>query len=188
MQRRVADVPDKWTVSADGWTLYDWDGIAGYGHDGAAIGQYGYLRVVPQAGVAVALLTNGGGARELYAALFRELLGDLVGVRMPDAFEPPAQAPVVDFSRYVGTYKRAGVVITVTERDGAPHLVYEFVDGMKDFSSPLDVELYAVTESVFAGTGAGPSFSEGYMPVVFSTLGDGTECCYIGMRAAPKVA
>ncbi|MEU5306799.1 serine hydrolase domain-containing protein [Streptomyces noursei] len=192
MQRRVADVPDKWTVSADGWglgwTLYDWDGIAGYGHDGAAIGQYGYLRVVPHAGVAVALLTNGGGARELYAALFRELLDDLAGVRMPDAFEPPAHAPAVDFSRYVGTYKRAGVVITVTEREGAPHLVYEFVDGMKNFSPPLDVDLYAVTESVFAGTGAGPSFSEGYMPVVFSTLADGTECCYIGMRAAPKVA
>ncbi|MEV0113468.1 serine hydrolase domain-containing protein [Streptomyces sp. NPDC050844] len=192
MQRRVVDVPDKWTVSADGWglgwTLYDWDGIAGYGHDGAAIGQYGYLRVVPHAGVVVSLLTNGGGARELYAALFRELLGDLAGVRMPDAFEPPAQAPEVDFSRYVGTYKRAGVVITVDERDGAPHLVYEFVDGMKDFSPPLDVELYAVTESVFAGTGAGPSFSEGYMPVVFSTLSDGTECCYIGMRAAPKVS
>ncbi|MFD6437482.1 serine hydrolase domain-containing protein [Streptomyces venezuelae] len=192
MQRRVADVPDKWTVSADGWglgwTLYDWDGIAGYGHDGASIGQYGYLRVVPQAGVAVALLTNGGGARELYAALFRELLGELAGVRMPAAFEPPAQAPEVDFSRYVGTYARAGVVITVSERDGAPHLVYEFVDGMKDFSPPLDVDLYAVTESAFAGTGAGPSFSEGYMPVVFSTLSDGTECCCIGMRVAPKVA
>ncbi|WP_409234950.1 serine hydrolase domain-containing protein [Streptomyces sp. PA5.6] len=192
MQRRVADVPDKWTVSADGWglgwTLYDWDGIAGYGHDGASIGQYGYLRVVPQAGVAVALLTNGGGARELYAALFRELLGELADVRMPAAFEPPAHAPEVDFSRYVGTYARAGVVITVSERDGAPHLVYEFVDGMADFSPPLEVDLYAVTESAFAGTGAGPSFSEGYMPVVFSTLSDGTECCCIGMRVAPKVA
>ncbi|MEV0317381.1 serine hydrolase domain-containing protein [Streptomyces sp. NPDC050658] len=192
MQRRVVDVPDKWTVSADGWglgwTLYDWDGIAGYGHDGAAIGQYGYLRVVPHAGVAVVLLTNGGGARELYGSLFRELLAELAGVRMPDAFEPPANPPAVDFSRYVGTYKRAGVVITVDEREGAPHLSYEFVDGMKDFSPTLDVDLYAVTETAFAGTGAGPSFSEGYMPVVFTTLADGTECCYIGMRAAPKVA
>ncbi|MFF4855040.1 serine hydrolase domain-containing protein [Streptomyces rubiginosohelvolus] len=52
-----------------GWTLYDWDGVQGFGHDGASIGQYGYLRVVPSAGVAVVLLTNGGGSRELYAAL-----------------------------------------------------------------------------------------------------------------------
>ncbi|MEU7578476.1 serine hydrolase domain-containing protein [Streptomyces sp. NPDC041068] len=192
MQRRVADVPDKWSVSADGWglgwTLYDWNGVMGYGHDGAAIGQYGYLRIVPSAGVAVVLLTNGGGARELYAGLFRELLADLADVTMPDAFEPPAQAPEVDFSKYVGTYERAGVVITVSERDGRPHLVYEFVDGMKDFSPPLDVELYAVTETAFAGTGAGPSFSEGYMPVVFDTLADGTQYCYIGMRVAPKVS
>lgn len=54
MQRSVVDSPDKWTVSADGWglgrTLYDWDGVRGYGHDGASIGQYGYLRVVPSAG------------------------------------------------------------------------------------------------------------------------------------------
>ncbi|MGW2226676.1 serine hydrolase domain-containing protein [Streptomyces formicae] len=191
MRRRVVDVPDKWTVSSDGWglgwTLYDWDGVTGYGHDGAAIGQYGYLRVVPHAGVAVVLLTNGGGARELYGALFRELLAAFAGVRMPDAFEPPAQAPAVDFSRHVGRYERAGVVITVSERDGSPHLVYEFVDGMKDFSPALEVDLHPVTQSVYAGTGAGPSFSEGYMPVVFATLSDGTECCYIGMRVAPKV-
>ncbi|WP_283136054.1 hypothetical protein [Rhizohabitans arisaemae] len=45
-----------------------------------------------------------------------------------------------------------------------------------------------MSDTVFAGTGAGPSFSEDYMPVVFSTLADGTGCCYIGMRAAPKVA
>ncbi|MFD8934316.1 serine hydrolase domain-containing protein [Streptomyces sp. NPDC059578] len=192
MQRRVVDSPDRWSVSADGWglgwTLYDWDGVQGYGHDGASIGQYGYLRVVPSAGVAVVLLTNGGGARELYAALYRELLAELAGVTMPDAFAPPAAPPVVDFAPLVGTYRREGVVITVTERDGAGHLVYEFVDGMKDFSEPLEIDLVPVTETVFAGTGVGAAFSEGYMPVTFSTLLDGTGCVYIGMRCGPKVA
>ncbi|UNO41131.1 serine hydrolase domain-containing protein [Streptomyces sp. MST-110588] len=192
MQRREVDVPDKWTVSADGWglgwTLYDWFGTPGFGHDGASIGQYAYLRVVPGAGVAIALLTNGGGARQVYAALLRELLAELAGVRMPDAFAPAAQPPAVNLAALLGTYKRAGVVITVSERDGAPHLRYEFVDGMKDFSPALEIDLLPVTETVFAGTGAGPSFSEDWMPVVFSTLSDGTECVYIGMRAAPKVA
>ncbi|MEU2869634.1 serine hydrolase domain-containing protein [Streptomyces olivoreticuli] len=190
MQRREIDVPDKWTVSADGWglgwTLYDWDGIAGFGHDGASIGQYAYLRVVPEAGVAVALLTNGGAARKLYGTLLRELLAELAGVRMPEGLAPAAQPPVVDMAPLVGTYKREGVVITVSERDGAPHMVYEFVDGMKDFSPPLDIDLVPVSGTVFAGTGAGPSFSEDWMPVVFSTLADGTGCVYVGMRAAPK--
>ncbi|WP_327658070.1 serine hydrolase domain-containing protein [Streptomyces sp. NBC_00483] len=191
MQQRVVESPDKWTVSADGWglgwTLYDWDGVQGYGHDGASIGQYGYLRVVPTAGVAVALLTNGGGARELYAALYRELLADLADVTMPEPFAPPAEPPVVDLAPLLGTYRREGVVITVTERDGAGHAVYEFVDGMKDFSEPLEIDLLPVTESVFAGTGVGAAFSEDYMPVVFSTLQDGTGCVYIGMRCGPKV-
>ncbi|MFJ8469850.1 serine hydrolase domain-containing protein [Streptomyces swartbergensis] len=192
MQRRVVDSPDKWSVSADGWglgwTLYDWNGIQGYGHDGASIGQYGYLRVVPSAGLAIALLTNGGGARELYAELYRELLAELAGVTMPDTFAPPAEPPVVDFAPLVGTYRREGVIITVTERDGAGRMVYEFVDGMKDFSEPLEIELVPVTERVFAGTGVGAAFSEGYMPVIFSELLDGTGCVYIGMRCGPKVA
>jgi CubicO group peptidase (beta-lactamase class C family) len=192
MQRRVIDVPDKWTVSADGWglgwTLYDWDGVPGFGHDGASIGQYGYLRVVPGAGVAVALLTNGGGARQLYATLLRELLGELAGVRMPDPFGPAPQPPAVDITPFTGTYRREGVVITVGEHDGEPRLRYEFVDGMKDLSPPLDLDLVPVSETVFAASGAGPSFSEDWMPVVFSTLADGTGCVYIGMRAAPKTA
>ncbi|MFK8843772.1 serine hydrolase domain-containing protein [Streptomyces sp. Ac-502] len=192
MQRRAVDCPDKWTVSSDGWglgwTLYDWNGVAGYGHDGASIGQYGYLRVVPSAGVAVALLTNGGGAREVYAALYRELLAELAGVTMPEPFGPPARPPAVDFAPLVGTYRREGVVITVTERDGAGHARYAFVDGMKDFSEPLEIDLLPVTETVFAGTGVGAAFSEDYMPVVFSTLPDGTGCVYIGMRCGPKVA
>ncbi|WP_370530421.1 serine hydrolase [Streptomyces sp. WP-1] len=143
MQRRVVDCPDKWTVSSDGWglgwTLYDWNGVGGYGHDGASIGQYAYLRVVPSAGVAVALLTNGGGAREVYAALHRELLADLAGVAVPEPFGPSATPPVVDRAPLVGTYRREGVVITVTEKNGAGHALYEFVDGMKDpFGAPAD--------------------------------------------------
>ncbi|CAM4400276.1 serine hydrolase domain-containing protein [Nocardia ninae] len=191
MQQREVDVPDKWTVSADGWglgwTLYDWDGIKGFGHDGAAIGQYAYLRAVPEAGVAVALLTNGGGARQLYAALFRELLAELAGVQMPEPFAPADPPVQVDIAPFVGTYRRAGVVVTVSKRDdGSAHMLYEFVDEMKDMSPPLSMELTPVAETVFAASGAGPSFSEDYMPVVFATLADGTEVCYVGMRATPK--
>lgn len=192
MRRRVVDSPDKWTVSADGWglgwTLYDWSGTPGFGHDGASIGQYAYLRVVPGANVAIALCTNGGAARLLYADLYRELLAELAGVRMPESFTPPVQPPTVAMTPLVGTYRREGVVITVSEKDGTPHLVYEFVDGMADFSPPLDMTMVPLSDTVFAASGAGASFSEDYMPVVFATLTDGTDCVYIGMRAAPKIA
>ncbi|MFF4935352.1 serine hydrolase domain-containing protein [Streptomyces griseofuscus] len=191
MQRREVDVPDKWTVSADGWglgwTLYDWDGTPGFGHDGASIGQYAFLRVVPGANVALVLLTNGGDARRLYEDLFGELLHSLAGVRMPAAFAPPEQPPTVDLTPLTGVYRREGVVITVTEQDGTAHLVYEFVDGMKDFSPPLEMDLVPLSPTVFAGPGSG-AYSADWMPVVFSTLSDGTACVYIGMRAAPKTA
>ncbi|GGO32214.1 hypothetical protein GCM10011576_62260 [Micromonospora parathelypteridis] len=193
MGHREVDVPDKWTVSADGWglgwTLYDWNGIAGYGHDGAAIGQYAYLRVVPQAGVALVLMTNGGAARLLYADLFRDLLAELAGVAMPAPFAPAPVPPAIDLAPLLGTYKREGVVITVSRKgDGSPHMRYEFVDDMKDLSPPLEMDLEPVTETVFAASGAGPSFSEDYMPVVFLTLTNGTRVCYVGMRATPRTA
>ncbi|MGW5487904.1 serine hydrolase domain-containing protein [Streptosporangium sandarakinum] len=192
MQRREVDSPDKWTVGADGWglgwTLYDWDGVPGYGHDGSAVAQHSYLRVVPHAGVAVVLLTNGGGTDGLYAELFRELLAELAGVRMPAPFGPAANPPAVDMTPLVGTYRREGVVTTVTQDgDGRAHIRYEFVDGMKDFSPPLEMDLLPVSETVFAASG-GPAYGEGHIPVVFSTLTDGTPCVYIGMRATPKTA
>ncbi len=89
----------------------------------------------------------------------------------------------------LGTYRREGVVITVTAGSGgSPHLRYEFADGMRDFSPPLELDLTPLSATVFAATGAGPSFGEGWTPVVFAALVDGTPCCYIGMRCAPRTS
>ncbi|WP_067962399.1 serine hydrolase domain-containing protein [Nocardiopsis trehalosi] len=191
MRTRQTDSPDKWTVESDGWglgwTLYDWNGTPGFGHDGATIGQYGYLRVVPEAGVAVALLTNGGGARRLYADLYRDLLSDLAGVEMPEPFAPAATPPAVDITPFTGTYRREGVVITVAEQAGRPRIRYDFVDGMAGLSPAIEADLVPYSDTVFAAAGEG-AFAEDWMPVVFSTLIDGTPCAYIGMRAAPKTA
>lgn len=162
--------------------------LEGYGHDGAFTGQYGYPRVVPPAGVAVVLLTNGGGARELHAALFRGLLAELAGVAMPASFAPPAEPPAVDFAPFVGTYRREGVVITVTEQEGAGHAVYEVVDGMRDYSELLGADPVPVTDTVFADTGVGATFSEDYTPVVSSTLRGTARAASTSACAAPPKA
>ncbi|MFD2470095.1 serine hydrolase domain-containing protein [Amycolatopsis silviterrae] len=191
MQRRVIDSPDKWTVSADGWslgwTLYDWNGVAGFGHDGSSVAQHSFLRIVPHAGVAIVLLTNGGDYNRLYHDLFSELLAELADVRLPAPFAPPANPPEVDITPLLGTYVREGVVTTISRADdGSARIRYEFVDGMKDLSPPLEAELVPVTDKVFAA--CGESFGATPAPVVFSALADGSPCVYIGMRATPKTS
>ncbi|WP_329520807.1 serine hydrolase domain-containing protein [Spirillospora sp. NBC_01491] len=191
MRRRAADCLDGWSFMADGWghgwPLYDWDGVAGYGHDGAAVGQFSYLRVVPGSGVVAALLTNGGGATELFVDLFQELLGELAGVRMPGAFAPAAEPPAVDVSALAGTYEREGVRLTIGERDGVPHLRLELTGGMAKYSPPIETDLVAVSDTVLAMPAIGP-VSAPWLPLVFGTLPDGTPYVYFGMRAAPKTS
>lgn len=186
MRRPEVDVPDRWTVGADhwglGWALSDWGGTAVFGHDGATIGQYGFLRVAPESGVAVALLTNCGTSAKVYSALFRELFAELADATMPPDFSPGPDRPSVDMTPFVGPYRREGVAIEVTDLDGAPRLVYEFVDGMAHLSPPLVLDLVPVSDGVFAGAGAGD-----WMPVVFSRLPDGTGCVSVGLRAAPRI-
>ena len=65
------------------------------GHDGGTIGQAAFLRVVPDAGVAIALLTNGGNPIALFRELFGELLREIAGIEMPaDAVPPEPPLPV----------------------------------------------------------------------------------------------
>lgn len=90
------------------------DGLV-VGHDGATIGQYAYLRMVPDAGVAVALLTNGGDAAALYDELVGHVLADLAGVRLAEPPTPPADPQPVDATAYVGTYSCDVADLTVTQ-------------------------------------------------------------------------
>ncbi|MBB5937884.1 serine hydrolase domain-containing protein [Streptomyces zagrosensis] len=191
MRRRVGDCLDTWSFMAagwgHGWALYDWNGVAGYGHDGAALGQFSYLRVVPGSGVAAALLTNGGGATGFFVDLFQELLGELAGVRMPDVFAPAAQPQPVDVAALAGTYEREGIRMTIDERDGVPRLRLQLTGGMADYSPPIETDLVPVSDTVLAMPGIGP-VSAPWLPLVFGTLPNGTPYVYFGMRATPRVA
>ena len=86
-----------------GWFLMDWQGTRLYGHDGATMGQFAYLRVIPEQQLAVAMLTNGGDAGGLYKDIF-----DKVFLRLARTCEPaaPVAAKVSRLQRddYVGSY------------------------------------------------------------------------------------
>ncbi|GAA0622727.1 serine hydrolase domain-containing protein [Kutzneria viridogrisea] len=88
-----------------GWMLFDYPGGTVIGHDGGTLGQSAFLRVVPEAGVAVALLTNGGDVLALYRKVFGHLLGELAGVRLPELAQVPAEPEPIDAHRTAGTYR-----------------------------------------------------------------------------------
>lgn len=94
------------------------DGHFVFGLGGNVLGQSARLDVVPDAGVAVTLLTNVGSSAALWRAIGNEVFGGLAGVRMRPELELPATPPELDLSVYVGTYERLSVKAEVALETG----------------------------------------------------------------------
>jgi hypothetical protein len=118
MQQRQVEVPklallgDAWGL---GWELMDTAEGTMIGHDGSTIGQNAFLRIVPEKGVAVALVTNGGDTMDLYYAVVGHLLRELAGVSLPALPVPPADPERIDAGRFVGTYSNRIADLTVSQ-------------------------------------------------------------------------
>jgi CubicO group peptidase (beta-lactamase class C family) len=120
MREPQVAVPDLGMISGHwglGWALPAYGGRTVLGHTGRTPGQRAFLRVVPDAGVAVAMLTNGGDVYPVYSAIFGHLLEELAGVVQPKLPVPPARSCPVDPDRIVGTY-RSPLADNVIDVDG----------------------------------------------------------------------
>src|SRR5262249_42065867 len=171
-----------------GWSIFDWNGRTVIGHDGGTIGQAAFFRVVPDAGGAIALLTNGGLPIALYRELFGELLRELAGVEMPAEAVPPATPLPIDPGAYVGLYEREGASIRVEARDGGIVAV-ETVTGLASEMTPDPIELplqLAVADDDLFLT-QHPLAPGLWLPARFVTLADGSRVLHIGGRATPRV-
>ncbi|QDH11142.1 beta-lactamase family protein [Nocardioides dongxiaopingii] len=98
-----------------GWELFATPDAMLVGHDGNTIGQAAFLRMVPERGVAIALLTNGGDAFSLYRDLYCHLLAELADVRLPEMPAPPTAPEPIDAARYVGRYSAEVFDIDITQ-------------------------------------------------------------------------
>jgi CubicO group peptidase (beta-lactamase class C family) len=107
MQTRQVDLPvlsgmgDGWGL---GWELFDTEQGVVVAHDGGTIGQAAFLRAVPEQGVAIALLTNGGDFFGLFNDVLARLLHELTGVVLPARPTPPAESQRVDPAPFLGHY------------------------------------------------------------------------------------
>jgi hypothetical protein len=199
------EMPDKHTLGDSwgiGWIRFGWDGQRLVGHDGNTIGQSAFLRLLPEQGFAVVLLTNGGNARDLYQELYQEIFAELAGVHLPDPLTPPATPTRVDgqqvdgqqvdgqqvgMRQYEGVYERAGGRLEVLAGEDGPVLrttvlgqIAELVpDPVTEYSmTPAGPDLFLVREP---GT-------QGWLPVTFYELPAGQRYVHFGVRATPKVS
>ncbi len=189
MTEHQADVPDKYILGDSwgiGWIRFGWDGRRLIGHDGNTLGQAAFLRVLPDEGLAVTLLTNGGNTRDLYEDLYREIFAELAGVEMPRPLQPPAEPASVDLTPYLGTYERASVKLDVLEQDGQPVLRTELTGPLAALV-PETVHEYpmtAVSDGLYAVREEG---TQTWAPVTFYELETGELYMHFGARATPKV-
>jgi CubicO group peptidase (beta-lactamase class C family) len=117
MQEKQIDLP-RLTGMGDAWglgweILVDGDPIV-IGHDGNTIGQAAFLRVVPDAGLAVALLTNGGDVMGLFDDVVKRIVKDVAGVELHGLPTPPDEPVSVDPGPIVGLYSNDTFDMTIS--------------------------------------------------------------------------
>ncbi len=189
MRTPQVDVPDRWTLGRSvglAFLLNDW-GQPVFGHDGSTLGQNAFLRVIDaEEPLTVALLTNGGGAMDLFADLVEELAAEHTDARMPPRLGPPVEPFAFDPQEYVGTYGRESMVYDVVAEGEGLSLVAR-PSGVLATSLGTDrltCPLIAVGPDTFVTKLPGLT---GWMAAVFLTLPDGTRFLHLGGRATPRV-
>jgi dipeptidyl aminopeptidase/acylaminoacyl peptidase len=191
MAEHQADLPDKLSLGDSwglGWIRFGWDGHRLVGHDGNTIGQAAFLRLLPEQGLAVTLLTNKESARDLYQDLFTEVFAELAGVAMPASITPPAEPVEVDITPYAGTYERASVRIEVLagEGDEGPRMRTTLTGPLAALvPDPVEVQpLVPVGPALFL---TAPPQRTSWYPVTFYELDSGEKYVHFGARATPRV-
>lgn len=119
---RLAGMGTAWGL---GWELDRDDEAPLFGHDGNTVGQSSFLRIAPEDGVAVVLLTNGGDGAGLFHDVAGELLRDLTGHDLPTPPAPPTDADRGDADRddadrddvvpFIGVYGNSTLEMEVSQ-------------------------------------------------------------------------
>lgn len=123
MQEPQVKLPDLGLMGTHwglGWELFETPAGSGsfiIGHDGGTIGQSAFLRVLPEKGVAIVLLTNGGDVISIYREFFSHVLEALAGVGLPALPTPPADPQPFDATRFVGRYSAEVFDIDISQAD-----------------------------------------------------------------------
>jgi CubicO group peptidase (beta-lactamase class C family) len=195
MQQPLASIPTFAESAAAvglGWRLSRWDGQPVIGHDGGTIGQSAYLRIAPEARVAVCLLTNTSQAQSLYEGLLAEVFGSVAGLHMPAGPEPAdglaTLTTEIPVERHAGRYERTARRYDVSFRDGLLYAMATTTGSLGALTGPQPEEA-----ALYPADATGRNFvgrthdSDPWMPVSFGELANGRPYIFASGRIAPKV-
>lgn len=121
-QMRALVTPGPTPTFAHGWGLgmarFD-DAGEIYGHDGVASGQMAFLRLAPNHGLRLALMTNGGDGRGLMFDVMDRLSAEIgAPILPPKPIWPTDADPALTPHRYVGRYVAGGQQVDIVTRGG----------------------------------------------------------------------
>lgn len=186
-QLDLTDRPFRFSGWGLGWFLEQWGDQVTFGHDGGTIAQRAFLRVFPEKGLIVCLLTNAG---DRGSVLYQELFGEIAAawdIGLPPAVEPQPtfQPDAAELARYAGTYETAAVKLVFRVDDGAltmEELEKLSLDPTAELGASQRFTLHPVEAGRFALRGNDKSVWDG---VSFFATPGGAYVAY-GHRALPR--
>ena len=191
MQRRQAAIPlftEQDASAGLGWRRSRWHGRLVIGHDGGTIGQTSFLRIVPDARVAVCLLTNSYQGQVLYQNLFPEVFASF-GITMPPPPEPLGSGvPAADVTHLAGRYERTARRYDISVAGGTLRATAMTTSSLAALTGPRPDEV-----ALLPADDTGRNFlcrsreTEPWMPASFGELGDGTRYLFASGRIAPRI-
>ena len=154
------------------------------GHDGNTVGQSAFLRILPEAGFAVVLLTTRQCARALPRAV-RRAVRRVGRVAIPDDLTPPENPPSVSADEWLGTYERARCAPRCWSETGSsccgpPAPDHWPSSGRPDQGVPNDGRQRRPFAAYMKDV-------DTYLPITFYRIPDGSRYVHYGVRANPMV-
>ncbi len=168
------------------WRVATWVGERVLAHDGGTVGQNAKLRLLPDRGFALCLLTNSNNGDALAERLLPEVFDELVGITVPELPLPDPDVEVTGLERHAGRYSRRGVDFDVEPGDGGLRVTIQPHFGIGGFDEVETVTMLPVDASGdrFAGR---PDPTEAWWRIAFATLPDGRTQLFSSGRVAPRV-
>ena len=171
------------------WRVATWAGHGGQervlAHDGGTIGQIAKLRLLPDRGFALCLLTNSANGDALAERLLPEVISELVGVSVPELPLPDPDVQASGLERHAGRYSRRGIDFDVEPGDGELRVTIRPHFGIGGFDEVETVTMLPTDASGdrFAGR---PAPNEAWWRIAFAALPDGRAQLFSSGRVAPR--